>query len=76
MRLRAALRHSLAPRAEATPGDRSPETRPKAGPDENGRRSARTLLFRIFGGESPRLRALLPRAESGDEYAENEKKDL
>jgi hypothetical protein len=64
------------PCAKAIPNNNRPKTRPEAGSDETGQPSARTLLLRVFGGESPRLWALLPHMESRESIkAVNEKKD-
>jgi hypothetical protein len=64
MRSRAVLAHSLTPDVKAMPTGHCPGTGPETGSDENGQKPARTLLFRIFGGESPRLWALLPRLDT------------
>jgi hypothetical protein len=53
-----------------------PKARPAADSDETGQPSARTLLFGIFGGKSPRLQALLPHRETGESVkGVKEKKD-
>jgi hypothetical protein len=52
------------PQAKAMPKNRRPKIGLMADSDENGRRIARTLLFRVFGGESPRLWALLSHMEA------------
>jgi hypothetical protein len=64
------------PCAKAMPVGSGPKTRPTADSDETGQPSARTLLFGIFGGKSPHLRALLPHRETGESVKDvKEKKD-